>query len=444
MPESFSRHLVRTLQLAVPLAAAQLAQMGMGVTDTLMLGTLGPEALAAGGLGAATFFTAILALGGVLGAVGVLVATAVGAGERGRVPALLGTGLLLALVLAGGLVLLLGQAERLLLLAGEPPALSAEAGRFLRVLRWGAPGGLVGLGLMRAVLPALGLGRRLLPVTLGGVGLNAVLSWGLMHGRWGLPALGLTGSAWGSATTLSAVALALLAPCLRAGSVLPPPARPRGRDLSRILALGLPIGATVGLETTLFLATGLVMGRMGAAPLAAHQVALSAASVCFTLPLGLAQAANVRVATARGARQPREARRAGLAAIALGLLVMAATATALLVWRHPLAALYLPPGSDAARPIAVRLLGLAALFQLADGTQAVAAGALRGLQDARAPMLLALLGYWGVGFPLGLWLQGPMGPGGPWLGLAAGLAVVAGLLVLRFVRLSGRPAPAEG
>ena len=219
--------------------------------------------------------------------------------------------------------------------------------------------------------------------------------------------------------------------------------RPEAALLRRMAGLGLPVTGTFAVETGLFLAISLLIGQLGAAPLAAHQIALSIASVSFMIPLAIGQAANVRVGNRVGAGDAAGARRAGLVAIGLGAAAEAVAVAVLLLAPGTLAGLYIDPALPAnaeALATAMTLIGIAAAFQVADGMQAVAAGALRGLGDTRVPFGLAAVGYWGLGFPLAWWLTGPMGagPAGAWWGLAASLLAVAVALTLRFLRQSGR------
>ena len=205
-----------------------------------------------------------------------------------------------------------------------------------------------------------------------------------------------------------------------------------------ILRLGVPIAATYAVETTLFLAVAILIGLLGTDIMAAQQVALMTVSIAFMIPLGISQAANVRVGHAVGARDPDGARRAGIAAIILGGGAEVAFAAASLVAPGPIAGLFLGPGL--ALETAVALLRVAAMFQIADGVQTVAAGALRGLGDSRTPFLLAAFGYWVVGFPAAwfLTLHTSLGPTGAWVGLACGLITVATLLTTRFLTRTAR------
>ena len=438
--ESVVRHAAETMRLASPLAIAQLVQMAMGITDTVLLGTLGGDALAAGGLGATLFITVSVVLQGVLTAVSVLVSQARGAGHDARVPALYWTGVLLAMLMVIPAFALFSMAEPLLLALGEPPALAHDVGRFVDVLRWGTPGALLEMGLMRAFLPAIDRGGMILWVSLASAGANGALCYGLVHGSWGLPALGLLGPALATVLSLSAGALALLLllhgrPALRRFVAW---RRPDFAALSAMLRLGGPVSATFAVETGLFLAIALLIGWLGPVPLAAQQVALNIVSVAFMVPLAIAQAANVRVGHRVGAGDTPGARRAGLVAIGLGAAFEIAAALLLLAAPHAVIGLYLDPalpGNAETFAIAVGLVNVATVFQVADGVQCVASGALRGLGDTRAPFLLATIGYWGVGFPAAwfLTMRAGWGAEGAWWGLAASLMVVATLLTQRFL-----------
>jgi multidrug resistance protein, MATE family len=218
-------------------------------------------------------------------------------------------------------------------------------------------------------------------------------------------------------------------------------------EIGRIVRLGLPIGGMRGIETGLFLTTGVLMGLLGASALAAHQLVLNCAGVTFVVPLGVANAATVRVALQLGADRPEAARRAGFVALALGIAFMSATAIVLCTVPGGIIGLYLDIGDPANRAIvaiARHLFAIAALFQVFDGVQVIAAGALRRHKDAMVPLLLATIGYWGAGFAGGWLLAFPLGYGavGLWLGLALGLAAVAVLLTLRLNWIAQPPADA--
>ena len=438
---SLARHAADTMRLASPLAIAQLAQMAMGITDAVMLGSLGGDALAAGGLGESLFITVCVVLQGVMTALAVLVSQARGAGHDAQVPGLYWTGVLLALLLVVPGFVLFSMAEPLLLAVGEPTALAHDAGVFVGTLRWATPGALLGMGLMRAFLPAIDRGGMMLGVSLASAVANGALCYGFVHGAWGLPALGLRGPALATVISLTAGAVALLVllhgrPGLRRFVAWQ---RPHFPLLGAMLRLGVPVSATFAVETGLFFAIALLIGQLGSVPLAAQQVALNILSVAFMVPLAIAQAANVRVGRCVGAGDQPGARRAGLVAIGLGAAFEGVAALLLLAAPGAVVGLYLDPalpGSAEAFAIATGLLSVVVVFQVADGVQCVAGGALRGLGDTRVPFVLAATAYWGVGFPAAwfLTLRAGWGVEGAWWGLAAGLIAVATLLTWRFLR----------
>ncbi len=440
---SILHHAAETMRLASPLAIAQLAQMAMGVTDTVMLGSLGKDALAAGGLGESLFITVCIVLQGVMTALAVLVSQSRGAGRDAQVPGLYWTGMLLAVMLILPAFALFSAAEPLLLAVGEPPALAQDVGRFVGTLRWATPGALLGMGLMRTFLPAIDRGGMVLWVSLASAAGNGALCYGFVHEAWGLPAMGLRGPAMATVLSLTAGAIALLLllhgrPGLRH---LVAWRRPRLDRLGAMLRLGLPVSATFAVETGLFLAIALLIGRLGPVPLAAQQVALNILSVAFMVPLAIAQAANVRVGHHVGAGDGPGTRRAGLVAISLGAAFEVVAALLLLAAPRAVVGLYLDPAlpdNAEAAAIATGLVSVVVVFQVADGVQSVAGGALRGMGDTRMPFFLATAAYWGVGFPAAwfLTLRAGWGVAGAWWGLAAGLIVVAALLTLRFLQRS--------
>ena len=428
------------LRLAGPLAVTQLAQVAMGTTDTIFLGTLGADALAAGGLSTTMFITVLVVLQGVLSGVSVLMAGAIGAGNRAAIPGLYWAGMALAGILCVPAFALFSMAEPLLLLLHEPPALARNSGAFLDVLRWGLPGGLVGMGLMRAVLPALGVGPLLLWVALPGALLNAGIAWVLIYGAGGWPGYGLVGAAAATAIEMTGAGLVLLALVHRRHAVQDAVRwqRPAWPTVRAILAIGLPTAGIAAVESGLFLAIGLLVATLGPAALAGQQVALNVVTLSFMVPLAVAQAAHVRVAGLLGAGDPAEARRAGWVAVWLGTVTEAVPALVVAAVPAVVVGWYLGPDSAAASAVAIGLLRVA-VFQIVDGIQCTAAGALRGYGDTRTPFLIAAGGYWVVGFPLA-WMLSHAGWGalGAWLGLGAGLGVVAVALCWRYRSISRR------
>ena len=425
-----------TIAIAAPLAGANLAHMAMGLTNTIMVGHLGAAPLAAAGLGTALYFTLLMLCQGVLEAVAPLAAHAIGAQDHPTAGRVAGAGLIVAAALAAPVIAVLTVIPWLLAALGYDPELTAEIGRFLRVIRWGAPA-FLGSSVLRFLLVAAFRTRIVMIVPLLAIPLNAALNWALIFGHFGMPAWGSAGS--GCAT---AIVQWLMLLCF-AGCMLAMPMRIPVRmalrvlaEIPRILRLGVPMGVLRGMEIGVFVTTGILMGVIGADALGAHQLVLNVASVTFMVPLGLSQAATVRVAFQLGLGEPAAARRAGYIAMVLGAGFMSAAAALLLLMPRTIASAYVDvadPANAGLVAIAVQLFVIAALFQVFDGVQVIAVGALRGYRDTAVPMLIAAIGYWAIGF-VGSWLLAfPLGFGalGLWSGLALGLAVVATALILR-------------
>ncbi|GJE61699.1 MATE family efflux transporter [Methylobacterium trifolii] len=436
-----------TLALSAPLVLTNLAQHAVITADVVMLGRIGAEALAAATLATGLYFILFIGGLGLTSAVAPLVAGALGrdgtAGDEAR--RTVRAGFWAATLAAGPLMLALWHTRTLLDLIGEPPALAMAAGTYMRALQWAMWPALLFM-VLKGALAALGRPGWPLAASLAALPVNVVLAVWLAFDRPGCLGLGPVGV--GIATSVSAfVMLAILC-----GVILRDPHLRRHRLLHRvwrfdpvrlgaIFRLGLPMAATGLAEAGLFEAAVLGMGLFGASQLAAHAVAIQVAAFCFMVPNGVAQAATVRVGLARGAGDRHRLRLAGRAALGLALAFMSLCALVQLTLPENLIALFLDLGAARNAPVlpyAVGFLSLAALFAVADGVQSVALGMLRGLQDTRVPMLIAVGGYWGVGVPVGAalaWGAGLQGYG-IWLGFCAGLFVVAGLLLARWRRLA--------
>ncbi len=294
---SVARHVRETIRLAAPLAIAQIAQIAMAATDTILLGRLSSDALAAGGLAANMYFTLNIMLAGVVTACAVLVSQARGAKLEQRVPVIYWSTLLLSLLLAIPSFVILSSIGPLLRAIDEPPLLVANVERYMSVLRWAAPATLISNGLMRSFLPAIEKPHLITIVSLSTVGLNGLLNYALIYGAWGFPALGLVGSATATCVTLfsSAIALLLIVHGKQSTVRWVRPMRAQLATMWELLRVGLPIAVTYGVELSLFLAAGLMIALFGAHASAAHQMVLNAASLTFMVPLSIGQAANVRV-----------------------------------------------------------------------------------------------------------------------------------------------------
>lgn len=422
-----------TLRLAAPVVAVQLGMMTMGIVDTAFVGRVSTEALAAVGLGNLWSWGAMVFGLGVLLAVGPLLAQAHGAGDREGFGRTLRRGLalgLLATVLATGLQL---ACEPLLRALGQPPELAEAAAAY--VVRT-VPGTL-GFYVFSVLREALQSTHRLRPLVLTIVGanlLNVVVDYALVLGRLGCPELGANGAAWATAIARTVMALGVLAaawPLLRDQILGWRRDDLRLAPLRRLTLLGLPIGGQMILEFGGFAGVMILMGHIGTAEVAAHQVTVFAAATAFMVPLGISQAAGVLVGNAVGRADVAAARRAAGAALVTGTAWMCGTAALFLAF--PAGVARLLTNEPEVIAIAATLVPLAGVFQIPDGIQVVSGGILRGVADVRVPFVVNLLAFWVVSLPFGWWLafRAEAGPPGLWWGLVAGLGIAAVLLSAR-------------
>jgi multidrug resistance protein, MATE family len=440
---SLKRELSATLALGWPIVLANVAVYAMTATDFVMLGRLSPRALAAGALGFSLYQPELVLGIGVVAALAPIAAAKIGAGESSEaLRRATHQSLLSAVALSAVAWIYLSQTERILLAIGEPSDMSRDAGTYMRGYQWSLLPNLLFIT-ARCIFSALERPRPTLIAGVLAVAFNALANYALVFGEFGMPRLGIIGS--GVATTLSQTLMFLI---LLGASFIEPrlkrirpfalPWRPARRELVALWRLGLPMGAMILAEVGVFSAATMVMGLIGRAALEAHTAALQIASIAFMVPLGLGQAATVRVGLAYGARDAHGITRAGWCAFGLTLVYAALSATAMIVAPRLLIAPFIDvdtPENANAVMIAIALLKVGAVFQVFDTSQVALANMLRGLHDSKWPFVIALLGYWAIGAPVGLalGLLTPLGAVGVWIGLASGLAVVAVLLLLRWV-----------
>ena len=444
-PLGWKAESLATWRLAWPLALANLLQMLTYAVDVIFIARLGAPELAASSLAVAVFGLVLWSLQSLTGAVAPIIAAELGA----RAPALrpvrramrmaLWLSVLLSLV---GMALCL-LAAPLMRATGQDPVIAALASEYMAVLLWSGPA-MVIAGVQRNFVAALGRPIFATAITAIGIGVNALGNYAFIFGNLGAPALGLRGAGIATfVTSVSIVAMYALAirfdPRLHRYRIMGFFWRPDWARFAEILRLGTPIAITVLAEAGVFGAAAFLMGRVGGLELAAHTVALNLAAFAFQVPFGMGQAATIRVGYYLGARDPLGVTRAGWTGIVMGTGFMVFTAIAFLVMPRALLAIYLDPaapGNAALVEVAIGFLAIAAAFQLFDGMQAVAAGALRGLKDTRVPMWIAVFSYWVPGFGLaaGLGLATPLGGQGVWIGLATGLVCAAALLLWRWHR----------
>ena len=446
-----------TLRLSWPLAAANLLQMLTYAIDVIFIARLGDDQLAASALAVALFGLVLWALSGLTGAVAPVAAAELG--ERAPALRAVRRSVRMALWLAlfsgtAGIAvcLLLGPLMRV---TGQQPHIIAMAIEYNTLL-------VVSLvpmlfcNVLRSFVSTLDRPIFATAITAGGIFVNALANYAFIFGNLGAPELGLKGAAvatiFTTLTTLAAYVVAVrLDKKLHRYHVFGRWWSPDWARLMHIVRVGTPIALTITAEAGIFGAAAFLMGNIGASQLAAHTVALQIAALAFQVPFGVGQAATIRVGYFYGARDPEGVKRAGWTAIVVGTGFMALTALAMVIIPKPLIAIYVDPWDPKNAVLvgfALQYIVIAAAFQLVDGMQAVAAGALRGLQDTRIPMWIAAFAYWvpGIGTSLVLGFLTPLEGVGVWIGLATGLTVAAVLLGWRWHRrerlgLTRRPLP---
>jgi MATE family multidrug resistance protein len=420
-------------RLGAPVVTAQLGLMLMGVVDTVMVGHLSKQALAAVALGNLYAWGLMILGQGVLLALDPLVSQAYGAGDRPAMALSLQRGLILSLLITLPFLVAFQVAEPLLRALRQPPEIIADACGFIRATGPGLPA-FFAFVVLRQTLQAMSVVRPVLIAVALGNAANVFFNLGFIFGRFGMPALGAVGSAWSTSVSRWLMLLVLgLAGAPMWSALWRRPSRRlfQLRPYGELLAIGVPTGIQYGLEVWVFMTVSLLMGTLGTVALAGHQIAINLASVSFMVPLGLGSAAATRVGNAIGRRDLPGARLAATGAIGLGASVMTVSALLFALAPRLLAHAYTPDREVIAQ--AASLLPIAALFQIFDGIQAVGCGVLRGAADTRAAATINLVGYWVLGLPIGIALTFPvgLGPRGLWWGLTLGLAVVAALLVRR-------------
>jgi MATE family multidrug resistance protein len=425
-----------TLRLALPLVLAELGWMSMGIVDTMMVGRLPNSATAMGAvsLGSSIFIVFGLFGGGMLLGLDTLVSQAFGAGKREDCHRSLINGIYLSLVLTPLLAAPVWVLPRWLRSAEVSPEVLGLAIPYTKVLVIG----LFPLLLYFAVRRCLQAMNMVKPVAFALVTanlINALGNWILIYGKWGFPALGVVGSAWSTAIARAYMAVVLVGYLLwfdhrHRTELLNTPVEIDLPRIRRLIALGFPAAMQSTLESGVFAAVTTLIAKLGAVPLASHQIALNTVSLTYMVPLGISSAAAVRVGQALGRKDPSGAADAGGTAIFVGAAFMACASTGLLIFPRWIARLFTP--DDAVIQSTLGLLAAGAAFQLFDGIQTVATGALRGVGDTRTPMLCHFLAYWIIGLPLGAWLcfERHWGAVGLWIGLSLALILIG--IVLGF------------
>ncbi|MFN3964929.1 MAG: MATE family efflux transporter [Silanimonas lenta] len=446
------REVRATTLLSAPLVVGQLSSMGMNVVDTWLAGRHGTQTLAAIGVGAPAWSVVILLCIGVLMAVPPSVAQLDGAGRRAEIGPLFRQALWLALALGLALFLVIRTAPRVLAGFIAPEVMPGVAG-FLTGIGWGAPA-LAFYFCLRYLAEGVAWTVPTMAIGAGGLALLLPVGWGLMEGWGPVPGLGAYGLGLATALVLwtqVACFVLVLARSRRCAdlALFARFERPDPRAIGALLRLGVPMGIAIFMEGSLFVATALLIATLGTTAIAAHQVAILAASATFMVPLGVAMGTTVRVGQAKGAGDPEGVRWAARAGWTVGVATQTLSALLLALGGAWIAALF--TRDPAVVALAATLMLFAAVFQYTDGLQAISAGALRGLKDTRIPAWITVLSYWGLGLPVAIGLGGigaeggarivfglGWGPTGYWTGLIVGLSAAAVLLTWRFLTRSSR------
>jgi len=422
------------LRLAAPLALAELGWMAMGIADTIMAGPLGAAAVGAGTLGNMIYYPVVVTGIGLLLGMDTLVAQSFGARDPRECRRTLIAGWWLGLLLMGPLMLLIRASIPVLYAAGANPHVMRHCAPYMLALLWSIPA-MVAFTALRRYLQAVDIVK---PVTFALVSANLVNllgDWVLMYGHWGAPAMGLAGSGW--STSLARLYMA----AVLAGAVLWNERRTGNRlfhlcwkpdwaRIRRLAELGLPAAGQIGFEGAIFGVVTVLVARLDEVSLAAHSIAVQVISTSFMVPLGISSAAAVRVGQALGRKDHAAAARAGWTALLLSGVCMGSVGVLLLVAPGEVVRWFIrDPAVIAAGAV---LLRIAAFFELFDGFQVVATGALRGAGDTRSPMLVHLVGYWGFGMPVACVLCFRYGWGAPgiWTGLSLAIILIGSALLV--------------
>ena len=433
------------LRLAGPLIINNLSIAGMQFADAVMAGRLGAEALAAIAVGSSVWFLGFMLALGIMMAISPIAARHLGAGNEALIGRYTRQGVYLGVGLAIPVILLAQTAVAPFLgFIGIDASFRPTTVLYVEAIAWGAPGMFVFLAL-RFTTEGIGHTKPIMYTSILALVVNVFLNWVFIYGKLGAPALGAVGCGVASAITMWLIMFVLGAYMVLNERYEPlklfsrvAPLRPEA--LKEIIVLGVPIAVTITAEAGLFNAVSILMGTLGANIAAAHQIAINFASTAFMIPLALSAATTVRVGYRLGRDEADNARTAGLIGISVCTFIMLISASVLLVARDQIVSMY--TNDPTVTSIAISLLLMAAIFQVADGVQVGAAGALRGYKDTRWPMIMTTFAYWVIAFPLAYLaaVTYQMEPRYTWAGFVAGLSVAAVLLGFRFYVIARRPA----
>ena len=429
------------LRLAVPVVLAEMGWFAMSIVDTVMVGPLGPAAIGAVGTGGILFMTLMVFGLGTLLALDTFVAQSYGAGRLDECHRWLFAGLQLALVLSVVLMIVAVAGVAWLPAFGFHPDVLRELVPYTSNLVWSAPP-LMAYVVFRRYLQAMNVVRPIMVALIVANLMNLFVNWVLIFGHLGMSAMGVVGAAYATVASRIVLAISLFGVIIYRERDTPSglhdvPLQWERERVWQLFHLGWPAALQITLEVGVFAAASALAGRIGPLASAANQVVLNIAGFIFMIPLGLGAAAAVRVGQAVGRRDADSVRRAGWAALGLASTVMAGSAVMFFVMPATLIRIY--SSDPTVIEVGIVLLFICSVFQLFDGLQTVATGALRGLGDTRTAMVFNLIGHWLIGLPIGYWLCFTQGWGvaGLWTGLSVGLILIGASLLLAWHRKSG-------
>jgi multidrug resistance protein, MATE family len=438
---SFRLEIEKFLQLAIPLASAQVAQSLTGFFDTMMMGRLGAESIAAGGLAALTFFALLNTAAGVVMGVSPLIAEAYGAEQKTRIEQLARQGFWLVLLLTIPMMFAIARLDGIMLQLGQAPTTVTLANTYLDIILWGFFPAL-GFAMLRGVASGLDRARPVMFIVIIGTICNIIGNYVLGFGKLGFPRLEMAGLAIASVLSLWGMFIALVVYILKHSHlkkyrIFDRLYRIQPTIIWQLSKIGVPIGIFSALEVGLFTVVTYLMGALGTEVLAAHQIVLQTITVIFMIPVGMSFAATARVGQWFGQKDLQGIKRSGYVSIAIGLVFTIFIAIAMLLFPQLIIGLYLDlndSANDRIISLALPMLTVATVSQILDGVQKITYGVLQGLQDTRIPMLLSIPALWGIGLIGGYVLGFLVGWGGTglWLGQSIGLAIAAILFLIRF------------
>lgn len=428
------------LQLAVPAILAQLAQMSFGVIDTVMAGRYSADALAAVAIGVSIFNPIIVFIIGIFLALSPIAAQYNGDDNKVGVTRSFQTGVVMSFILALPSAFLLISLEPVLWALGITESIIPLTSSYLSILAWGVFPLYFFLAL-RFCNEGMFANKAIMYCSLIALPFNVLCNYWFINGGLGVPAMGAIGVAWATLVVWSIMAISLLAYTLTSQryhnyNLFSHWLKPRLIDYMEVLKVGTPMGIGLGLEVALFGAVGLMIGRYSVPDIAGHQVALNISSLAYTLSLGLSAAVTARVGYHIGKKDLAQARQTGFMGMTFGVIISIFTAASMILFNQSFIAVF--TSDEFVVGVASQLIILAAIFQIPDGIQVNASGALRGMKDTKVPMNICIISYWILGFPVGYILAeyANWGVQGYWVAIISGLTISAALMARRFNNLT--------